>query len=108
MGRPAILAAVATRPSAGANGTVTMGEPGASQLVNAVIRGDGSKTEWSIPHGLETVLPGVAVLKEASGGGLEPASTLVKETVVVDENEVKVVFATAPASGAVYWVQVDG
>jgi len=96
----------ASVPTAGANGTVKMGTSGVSRCINAVIVGDGTTTTWKLPHELETLLPSVTVWHENSSKEL--VQTAIKDVRVLTNDEVELTFSTAPASGAVYWVQIDG
>ncbi len=103
---------VASKPTPGAEKTVTVGTAGVARIVSAALVGDAAKTEWKVAHKLKTLLIGIDIWKEKGTGGSETAPNkwvIVKETTIAEsEEEITIKFEVAPAAKEVFWVQVTG
>ncbi len=102
----------ANKPAVGAENTVTIGTAGICRVVNSVLVGNGVNKEFIIKHGLKTFIVGVDIWKEKGTSGSETNPNkwvIVKETATSEsEEEVKIVFETAPKAKEAFWVQVTG
>jgi hypothetical protein len=97
------------KPAAG-EGQVGVGNSAPSLVDSAKFVGNGVKTTWVVQHN-RGALVSVTVVKERGAGGSEPVPgkvVLIKEVKLLNENEVELVFETAPLAKETYWVQIDG
>ncbi len=95
----------ATEPVAGAQKSVTLGEPGVVHSVKVVFVGDASKTKWKVEHKLKTKSVSAVFHTDETGPGIQTLVSLVK---VISEEEIEVTLTKAPGAGTPFWLIVQG